>query len=79
MKAFTLGNDKVNIKSKVEFDKSSKAEHRQHKHNKQASNNHLDRLMDDEVEGWLKVKVEECKGVHRSARGCMKLLTKGTI
>ena len=42
----------------------SRAEHRQHKHNKQASNNHLDRLMDDEVEGWLKVKVEECKGVQ---------------
>ena len=48
----------------MECDKSSKAEHRQHKHNKQASNNHLDRLMDDEVEGWLKVKVEECKGVQ---------------
>ena len=45
----------------------SRAEHRQHKHNKQASNNHLDRLMDDEVEGWLKVKVEECNaGVHET-------------
>jgi hypothetical protein len=38
---------------------SSRAEHRQHKDNKQASNNqYLDRLVD----GWLEgVKVEECK------------------
>ena len=37
---------------------SSRAEHRQHTDNKQATIKHLDRLVD----GWLEgVKVEECK------------------